>query len=96
VYRDGWVCTVYEPTTREPQTEVETFTAQMFMRRDKLPEGIPYDGTEGELYNLVDDPLQFHNLWDDPSAAAMKRDLIADLYDTLPKETKKLAVEAPA
>ena len=96
VYRDDWVCTVYEPTTREPQTEVETWVAQFMMGRDTFPEGVRYEGTEGELYNLADDPHQFHNRWRDPSTAAMKADLIADLYDTLPTEVRHLDVEAPA
>ena len=32
--------------------------------------GTVHDGTEGELYDLVDDPLQQHNRWDDPSRSA--------------------------
>jgi hypothetical protein len=44
-----------------------------------------YDGTEGELYDLANDPLQWRNLWDDPSAAAMKRDLLDDLRARMPK-----------
>jgi len=55
-----------------------------------------YDGTEGELYDLANDPLQWENLWDDPQRQTLKRDLIADLYDNLPAEREtKLAVEAP-
>jgi arylsulfatase A-like enzyme len=46
--------------------------------------GSVHDGTEGELYNLANDPRQFENLWDDPPSAGVKRDLIADLYDNLP------------
>jgi hypothetical protein len=63
---------------------------------EQLPEGIPYDGTEGELYDLTDDPHQFHNRWDDPACASLKADLIADLYDSLPTEVRRLKVEAPA
>jgi hypothetical protein len=29
--------------------------------------GTSHDGTEGELYDLDDDPLQRHNRWDDPA-----------------------------
>ena len=58
---------------------------------------IKYDGTEGELYDLKNDPLQWENLWDDPGKQRLKRDLIADLYDNLPPEREqKLKVEAPA
>jgi hypothetical protein len=60
-------------------------------------EDIRYDGTEGELYNLREDPMQWRNLWDDPAYAKLKSDLRADLYDNLPPErSPKLPVEAPA
>jgi arylsulfatase A-like enzyme len=96
VYRDGWMCTVYEPKTGGEQSQMEKLTAQFILGMDQLPEGIPYDGTEGELYDLTDDPHQFHNRWDDPACASLKADLIADLYDTLPTEVRHLKVEAPA
>lgn len=44
-----------------------------------------HDGTEGELYDLADDPRQFVNRWNDPALASLKSDLIADLYDNLPE-----------
>lgn len=46
--------------------------------------GTEHDGSEGELYNLTDDPHQFRNLWDDPAYRSIRTDLVADLYDTLP------------
>ena len=46
--------------------------------------GTAHAGDEGELYDLAADPRQFDNLWDDPARAALKSDLIADLYDNLP------------
>jgi arylsulfatase A-like enzyme len=59
--------------------------------------GTLYAGTEGELYDLREDPLQWRNLWDDAGYARRKSDLIADLYDHLPRAREpKLAVEAPA
>ena len=59
--------------------------------------GTIHDGTEGELYNLADDPNQFANRWADPACAGIRRDLVADLYDTLPPaRDPKLAKEAPA
>ena len=58
--------------------------------------GPMYEGTEGELYDLGEDPLQWRNLWDDPSFRATRDDLVADLYDSLPEpRTPRLAVEAP-
>ncbi|MEX0729826.1 MAG: sulfatase-like hydrolase/transferase [Aquisalimonadaceae bacterium] len=59
IYRDGYVCTVYEKSNY-------------------------YEGTEGELYALGEDPRQWVNLWDDATYASVKSDLIADLYDNLP------------
>jgi arylsulfatase A-like enzyme len=45
-----------------------------------------YKGDEGELYDLKNDPKQWRNLWDDPSAAAMKRDLLDDLRASTPAQ----------
>jgi len=59
--------------------------------------GALYDGTEGELYDVREDPLQWRNLWSDSGYRTLRADLVADLYDHLPPErTPKLAVEAPA
>ena len=55
-----------------------------------------YDGTEGELYNLDEDPHQWHNRWDDPAARSMRDDLVSDLRDNLPPAHEpRLTVEAP-
>ena len=55
-----------------------------------------YEGTEGELYNLSDDPGSLVNLWDDPAYASLKGDLIAALDDSLPAPREpKLARLAP-
>jgi arylsulfatase A-like enzyme len=35
-----------------------------------------YEGTEGELYDLNEDPGELVNLWEDPSYAAVKADMI--------------------
>ncbi len=58
--------------------------------------GFSHDGTEGELYDLVDDPLQQVNRWDDPSLASLRSDLLADLWDHQPTmHTPLRRVEAP-
>jgi len=58
--------------------------------------GSEHDGTEGELYSLADDPLQQSNRWDDPSLAALRSDLVADLWDHQPPMRSPLPrVEAP-
>jgi arylsulfatase A-like enzyme len=41
--------------------------------------GTVHDGTEGELYDLADDPLQRVNRWDDPAVRAIRDDLVDDL-----------------
>ncbi len=46
--------------------------------------GASHDGTEGELYDLANDPLQQVNRWDDPSLSALRSDLLADLWDHQP------------
>ncbi len=58
--------------------------------------GYAHDGTEGELYNLADDPLQRENRWDDPACAALRGELVADLWDHQPSMREpRLLVEAP-
>jgi hypothetical protein len=58
--------------------------------------GYSHDGTEGELYRLHDDPLQRVNLWHDPAHAAVRSDLLADLWDHQPVMQRPLRrVEAP-
>ena len=48
-----------------------------------------------ELYDLVADPLQRVNLWDDPSRQSIKADLLADLFDNLVESTMELRPQAP-
>ncbi len=42
-------------------------------------QGSSYQGTEGELYQMTEDPLQMENRWDDPWLASVKSDLLAEL-----------------
>ena len=91
IYRDGWLCTVYEPSTvGEPNGLEEFFAATgMFGGGIGPISSVAYDGTEGELYNVDDDPHQWENRWDDPACKALREDLVADLYDSLPAERKR-------
>ena len=58
--------------------------------------GSLYDGSEGELYDLNDDPRAEINLWDDASRRSRRSDLVADLYDHLPpRRTPRLVRGAP-
>ncbi|HEX7038295.1 MAG TPA: sulfatase-like hydrolase/transferase [Pseudomonadales bacterium] len=58
--------------------------------------GSLYEGTEGELYDLREDPGATANLWDDPARQRLKAELVADLRDHLPPpRTPRLERKAP-
>jgi hypothetical protein len=58
--------------------------------------GTFHDGTEGELYDLVDDPLQQQNRWEDPALRSQRDDLVADLHDSEPaSHDLRLQLQAP-
>lgn len=92
IVRDGWLCTVYEESTDGQPNGLERTWGEGVL----TPCGAHYNGSEGELYDLDADPHQWRNLWDDAGYQSIKRNLIADLYDSLPRERKILDVEAPA
>ena len=102
IYRDGWLCTVYEPSTAgQPNGLEETWgdgvlapCPVVYEQSSVGPGGVAI--ATGELYNVADDPYQFENLWDDPKRKAQRDDLVADLYDSLPEEVRRLKVVAPA
>lgn len=97
IYRDGYVCTVYEKSTRDIGFNLATIMGSAIAGANIPLPDIRYDGTEGELYNLREDPKQWRNLWSDAGYQKLKSDLIADLYDNLPAGRKELLpVEAPA
>jgi arylsulfatase A-like enzyme len=98
IYRDGWLCTVYEPSTVGEPNGLELFFKEtgMFGGGIGPVSDIAYDGSEGELYDVVEDPHQFTNRWDDPGCRTYRNALVADLYDHLPTERTVLAVERPA
>ena len=54
--------------------------------------GFAHDGSEGELYNMSDDPLQRVNRWDDPSLTTVRSDLLADLWDHQPAMVSPLPI----
>lgn len=55
-----------------------------------------HDGTEGELYDLVEDPLQRRNLWNDPTCLSIRDDLLSDLWESQPEAHEpRLLLEAP-
>ncbi len=55
-----------------------------------------YDGSEGELYDMTEDPDQLVNLWNDAGYAKQRDDLVALLAERLPPmRTPRLARRAP-
>jgi hypothetical protein len=105
IYRDGWLCTAYERSTIGEPNGLEEFLAvlpEQAAKRLGLGNGGPqstvaYEGTEGELYRVDEDPWQFRNLWDDPGYRSVRSDLVADLYDNLPAAREpRLPVSRPA
>ncbi|MEM8767270.1 MAG: sulfatase-like hydrolase/transferase [Pseudomonadota bacterium] len=55
-----------------------------------------YEGTEGELYNMTEDPDQLRNRWDDPACAGIRAELAAKLEATLPPPREpRLPRQAP-
>jgi arylsulfatase A-like enzyme len=52
--------------------------------------GTIHDGTEGELYNLSDDPLQHHNRFHDQASAVVKQRLYDLMQSNLPPKGPEL------
>ena len=85
LYRDGWLLTAYEPSTVGEPNGFEEFLATVpagFARSLDLHAGpmgpessVVYGGTEGELYDVREDPYAFVNRFDDPAARAVRDDL---------------------
>jgi arylsulfatase A-like enzyme len=74
---------------------LRTITRNDWVCTTYLP-GAVHDGTEGELYDLSEDPLQRANRWDDPAVRSIRDDLVAQLRASLPPErTPVLELEAP-
>ncbi|MCU1453116.1 MAG: sulfatase [Acidimicrobiales bacterium] len=93
IYRDGWLCTAYEPSTGGKPNGLEQVLGDSVL----TPTSIQYDGTEGELYRVDEDPHAFRNLWDDPAHRSIRDELVADLRASLPAgRADPLLVEAPA
>ncbi|HVK84068.1 MAG TPA: sulfatase-like hydrolase/transferase [Kofleriaceae bacterium] len=91
IYRDGHLCTVYEPTTTEEGGHFPIYW-RIWRKGSQIPR---YDGSEGELYACDDDPHQHHNLWDDPARRRLRDELVADLREHLPPLRRRLRFAAP-
>jgi len=58
--------------------------------------GSVHDGTEGELYDLAEDPLQQVNRFEDPALRPLRDDLVDDLLaHSPPVRRPRLELEAP-
>ena len=92
MYRDGMIVTAYLPSTRDEGGRFP-FYERVWLRGSTRP---VYDGSEGELYDLKNDPLQRENLWDDPARRRLRDELRADLFDHLPTPRRPaLPIAAP-
>jgi len=81
IFRDGYTCTVYEPSTRNQGGQFPIYW-RLWGRETTVPK---FFGHEGELYDSNADPHQYDNLWSDPARQSLKKDLIDDLYRNLPR-----------
>ena len=73
---------------------LRTITHDGYVCTTYLP-GTVHDGSEGELYDLTDDPLQRVNRFDDPAVRALRDDLIGEARDVRPPTTPRREVVAP-
>ena len=79
IYRDGWLCTVYEPSTAGQPNGLEETWGEAVLR----PCSVIYEQSStgpggvgiatGELYNVDEDPYQFENRWNDSSTQSAAR-----------------------
>jgi len=92
MFEDRWLVTSYLASTRDEGGRFPILEATI-----ARPGAIPhYTGDEGELYDVVEDPLQQRNLWDDPLHRRTRDDLVASLRARLPRgRPTPLPVTAP-
>ena len=91
MYRDHYIVTVYLPSTRDEGGHFPLLEA--LWPKGEIPR---YTGSEGELYDLRNDPEAFRNLWDDPAYRKLRNELVSDLRASLPAgRPVPLPVSAP-
>ncbi|MGQ0434586.1 MAG: sulfatase family protein [Microthrixaceae bacterium] len=89
------VLTEWDSEHRGIAVHLRTITRDGWVCTACLP-GTVHDGTEGELYDLTEDPLQQVNLWDEPLAKAIRDDLVDDLRASLGQpRSPRLPLDAP-
>ena len=93
--RTGPVLTEWDSERFGVSIHLRTITRDQYVCTVTEP-GTVHDGTEGELYDLADDPLQQINRFDDPSYRSLRDDLVDDLRSTRPATHRpRREVEAP-
>ncbi|MDZ7677958.1 MAG: sulfatase-like hydrolase/transferase [Acidimicrobiales bacterium] len=91
----GPVVTEWDSERFGVEVRLRTITRQDLVCTITEP-GTVHDGTEGELYDLADDPLQRVNRFDDPSYRGIRDDLVTDLLDALgPSPRQRRPLQAP-
>jgi arylsulfatase len=53
------------------------------LRTDRYKLVVYHGQAIGELYDLQEDPGEFHNLWEDPAAQPLKLELLKCLFDAV-------------
>lgn len=92
ICREGFTLTLYQPSTRDSGGRFPILE-RLWGAKGRVP---LYQGHEGELYDLANDPLQWRNLWQDPAYRAVKVRLIDALVTSQPPPRAPLKVAAPA
>ena len=91
----GRVLTEWDSEVQGVGVHLRTITREGWVCTAYRP-GTVHDGTEGELYDLADDPLQQVNRWDDDAVASHRDDLLDDLWTSLPAARRpRLPLDAP-
>jgi len=91
----GGVLTEWDSELHGVGVHLRTITRDNWVCTTYEP-GTVHDGSEGELYDLADDPLQRANRWDDPAVRAVRDDLVDDLRRRLrPRRAPRLPLDAP-
>jgi len=92
IYKDGHLLTVYEPRTSDRGGRFR-FIWPVWGAGSRVPD---YDGSEGELYDVREDPHQWDNLFADPARRAIRDELREELYARIPPSRfPPLPVDAP-
>jgi len=77
--------------SQRPIPGVEGETAMRTLVTDRYRITFYRGASWGELYDLLEDPHEMHNLWDDPGAATVRR----DMTERLLRETIDMAETSP-